>query len=130
MKKTYEVGVQRIACARVTVEAESESEAIELALQKAHETIGLNDYTYWGEFEYDEDNGVYSKDVKYIYQPVVFDHINGAGEDVYSLPYELYSFDVFSSFEAAEAWLYEHDYAHYRIERYEEDDIEDYRIIK
>ncbi len=55
MKKTYEVGVKRIACARVRVVAESEAEAVELALQKAHETIGLNDYTYWGEFEMDEE---------------------------------------------------------------------------
>lgn len=57
---------------------------------------------------------------------------DGTNIEYHGLPDELYSFDVFTSEEACEDWLVEHDYdpGDFVIHRYDEGDIEDPTIIQ
>ena len=49
-KKKYKVLVGRTAYADVEVEATCKAEACRLAVDKAHQTIGIYDYSDWGDF--------------------------------------------------------------------------------
>lgn len=49
-KKKYKVLVGRTAYADIEVEATCKAEACRLAVNKAHQTIGVNDYSDWGDF--------------------------------------------------------------------------------
>ena len=67
---------------------------------------------------------------KKIYQPSLYSD-DGTNID-FGLPQELCSFDVFESEEECRDWMEEQGYQEgdYNIEEYNEEDIEDYRVIK
>lgn len=50
-KKKYKVLVGRTAYADVEVEATCKAEACKLAVDKAHQTIGIHDYSDWSDFK-------------------------------------------------------------------------------
>ncbi len=68
--------------------------------------------------------------MKTLYQPEWY-HDDGTNIDYGGVPDGLYSWQVFSTEEAAKEWLIDNDYDvnDFVIKKYTEEDIEDYTII-